>query len=215
MHHPHLLFDLDGTLTDSRLGITRAIQVALRAEGIEEPDLRRLEVFIGPPLLQSFMTHYGFDEARAWRAVEAYRGYFRATGLYENEVYAGIRELLAELQAAGRRLYLVTAKPRVFAVEILRHFALAEFFTALHGSELDGTRADKTELLRFVLETEGLAPESCLMLGDREHDLIAAQANGVAAVALGYGFGSREELERQRPAFHFHSVPALRQGFGL
>jgi phosphoglycolate phosphatase len=141
--------------------------------------------------------------------------YFRATGLYENEVYAGIRDLLADLQAAGRRLYLVTAKPRVFAVEILRHFALTEFFTALHGSELDGTRADKTELLRFVLETEGLAPESCLMLGDREHDLIAAQANGVAAVALGYGFGSREELERHCPAFHFHSVAALRQGFGL
>ncbi|KTT31489.1 HAD family hydrolase [Pseudomonas oryzihabitans] len=215
MHHPNLLFDLDGTLTDSRLGITRAIQVALRAEGIDEPDLRALEVFIGPPLLQSFMAHYGFDEARAWRAVEAYRVYFRTTGLYENEVYAGIRELLAGLHAAGRRLYLVTAKPWVFAQEILRHFALTDYFTALYGSELDGTRGDKTELLRHVLATEALAPETCLMLGDREHDLIAARENGVAAVALGYGFGSREELERQRPAFHFHSVAALRQGFGL
>ena len=209
MQHSTLLFDLDGTLTDPREGITRSVQYALAKLGIDEPDLTALEHFIGPPLLQCFMSTYGLDEGTGWQVVNHYRERFRVTGLYENRVFEGVPALLDALQVQGRTLYIATSKPTVFAAEIARHFGFDRYFTRIYGSELDGTRTNKVELLAHLLESEGLAPEATLMIGDRKHDLIGARSNGLQAVAVGYGFGSREELLGEAPAYHFETLADL------
>ncbi|WP_372874969.1 HAD family hydrolase [Pseudomonas sp.] len=214
MHYQNILFDLDGTLTDPRVGITRSVQHALAQLGIDEPDLQALEHFIGPPLLQCFMHTYGFDEARAWRAVGHYRERFAEVGLYENQLFAGVNELLQLLGEQGRTLYIATSKPRVFAVEIARHFDFARHFRLIYGSELDGTRTDKVELLAYLLEREGLSANSTLMIGDRKHDLIGARRNGLDAAAVGYGFGSRAELQAEAPTYHFQTLAELHRAFG-
>ncbi len=213
MHQSTVLFDLDGTLTDPRVGITRSIQHALAQLGIDEPDLAKLEPFIGPPLLQAFMQYYGFDEARAWEAVGHYRERFKVTGLYENRVFEGVPEMLDALNAQGRTLYIATSKPTVFAREIARHFGFDRHFKVIYGSELDGTRTDKVELIRHLLAEEGLAPADCLMVGDRKHDLIGAHRNGLQAVGIGYGFGSHAELMAESPAWYFATLAELQQAF--
>ncbi|WP_438281897.1 HAD family hydrolase [Pseudomonas alabamensis] len=213
MHQHTILFDLDGTLTDPRLGITRSIQHALARLGIDEPDLTRLEPFIGPPLLQAFMQFYGFDEAKAWDAVNHYRERFRVTGLYENQVFEGIPALLSTLAGQGRTLYIATSKPWEFAREIARHFAFDRHFKMIYGSELDGTRTDKVELIRHLLDEERLDPAQTLMIGDRKHDLIGARSNGLQSVAVSYGFGSREELLAESPDFHFETLAQLHAAF--
>ncbi len=209
MQWTHVLFDLDGTLTDPKVGITRSIQYALAQMGIHEPDPDTLVHFIGPPLHGAFMSEYGFDEAEAWQAVEHYRVRFRAEGLYENVPYPGIHALLQALVECGLKLYMATSKPWVFANAIGRHFDMTGYFQAIYGSELDGVRTDKSELIGHLLATEGLRAEDCLMIGDRRHDLIGARANGVAAGGVLYGYGSREELEREAPAYLFESVADL------
>jgi len=213
MHQHTILFDLDGTLTDPRLGITRSIQHALAKLGIAEPDLTRLEPFIGPPLLQAFMQFYGFDEAKAWDAVNHYRERFRVTGLYENQVFEGIPALLSTLAGQGRTLYIATSKPWEFAREIARHFAFDQHFKMIYGSELDGTRTNKVELIRHLLDEERLDPAQTLMIGDRKHDLIGARSNGLQSVAVGYGFGSRDELLAESPDFHFETLAQLHAAF--
>jgi phosphoglycolate phosphatase len=213
MHYQNILFDLDGTLTDPREGITRSIQYALAKLGVDEPDLQKLEHFIGPPLLQAFMQFYHFDEAKAWEAVNFYRERFKVTGLYENEVFEGVIELLQTLESQGRHLYVATSKPWEFAREIARHFDFAKHFKVIYGSELDGTRTNKVELIRHLLDEEGLDPAQTLMIGDRKHDLIGAKANGLDVVAVGYGFGSREELEAEAPTYHFDTLAELHRAF--
>ncbi|GFM67234.1 5'-nucleotidase [Pseudomonas cichorii] len=213
MHYQNILFDLDGTLTDPRLGITRSIQFALAKLGIDEPDITRLEHFIGPPLLQAFMQFYDMDEARAWEAVGFYRERFKVTGLYENQVFDGVPELLETLSDQGRTLYIATSKPWVFAREIARHFDFAKYFKVIYGSELDGTRTDKVELIAHLLEQEGLDPKQTLMIGDRKHDLMGGLRNGLDVAAVGYGFGSHEELTAQSPTYHFVTMPEMREAF--
>lgn len=213
MHYPHILFDLDGTLTDPREGITRSVQFALARLDIDEPDLQALEHFIGPPLLQCFMHSYGFDEATAWQAVRHYRERFAAVGLYENQLFAGVAELLQLLGEQGRRLYIATSKPRVFAEQITRHFDLDRHFQGIYGSELDGSRTDKAELIGHLLAAEQLQPAQCLMVGDRKHDLIGARRNGLDAAAVGYGFGSVEELLAEAPTYHFPTLADLHRAF--
>ena len=213
MHYQNILFDLDGTLTDPREGITRSIQYALGKLGIDEPDLTALEHFIGPPLLQQFMHAYAFDEPRAWEAVNHYRERFRVTGLYENQVFEGVVELLETLVAQGRHLYIATSKPWEFAREIARHFDFARHFKVIYGSELDGTRTDKVELIRHILEQEQLDPAHTLMIGDRKHDLLGGKLNGLDVAAVGYGFGSRAELAAEQPTYHFDTLAQLQAAF--
>ncbi|WP_268798666.1 HAD family hydrolase [Pseudomonas huanghezhanensis] len=213
MHYQNILFDLDGTLTDPREGITRSIQFALSKLGIEEPDITALEHFIGPPLLQQFMRSYNFDEAKAWEAVGFYRERFKVTGLYENLVFDGVFELLETLSDQGRNLFIATSKPWVFAQEIARHFDFARHFKLIYGSELDGTRTDKVELIRHVLDEEELDPQQTLMIGDRKHDLIGGKRNGLDVAAVGYGFGSREELTAEAPTYHFDTLKELHEAF--
>lgn len=213
MHYQNVLFDLDGTLTDPREGITRSIQYGLSKMGIDEPDLSKLEHFIGPPLLQAFMATYGFDEARAWEAMGFYRERFAVTGLYENHVFDGVTPLLGELVGQGRQLFIATSKPQVYAREIARHFDFARHFKVIYGSELDGTRTHKVELIRHLLTEQGLDPAQTLMIGDRKHDLIGARENGLDAAAVGYGFGSFEELSAFAPTYHFQTLVQLHQAF--
>ena len=213
MDYPNVLFDLDGTLTDPREGITRSIQYGLSKMGIDEPDLTKLEHFIGPPLLQAFMATYGFDEAKAWEAMGFYRERFAVTGLYENEVFEGVTPLLETLVAQGRQLFIATSKPQVYAREIARHFDFARHFKVIYGSELDGTRTNKVELIRHLMAEQGLNPAHTLMIGDRKHDLIGARDNGLDAAAVGYGFGSFEELNSFAPKYHFQTLTELHQAF--
>ena len=148
---------------------------------------------IGPPLLQSFEEMLG-DPAEAERALALYRERFGEVGLFENEVYPGIVDVLAECQARGLRLFVATSKPVVYAERISEHFGLSRFFEAVCGAELDGTRSDKTGLLAWVLAEHGLEPAGTVMIGDRRHDIIGARNNGMRAIGVTYVYGGRAGL---------------------
>ena len=198
-------------------GRKSAAELLFKLAAIRAPkthrDLTKLEHFIGPPLLQAFMQFYGFDEAKAWEAVNFYRERFKVTGLYENHVFDGVMPLLEDLNGQGRQLYVATSKPWVFAREIARHFDFAKHFKVIYGSELDGTRTNKVELIAHLMAEEGLDPATTLMIGDRKHDLIGARSNGVDAAAVGYGFGSYEELNAEAPTWHFETLAEMHQAF--
>ena len=189
-----VFFDLDGTLTDSGPGITASVAYALEKLGTEPPARETLRCFIGPPLLQSFARFCGFDEAKCREAVRLYREYFTAGGMFENSVYPGIPEALAELRAAGFRLAVATSKPELFSREIVAHFGLAGCFEAVCGAAMDETRTEKADVLRYALDTLGVKAEESLMVGDREHDVLGAKALGMPCVGVLWGYGSREEL---------------------
>lgn len=191
----HLLFDLDGTLTDPREGILRSMQHALARLGAEVPSEAHLERYIGPPLRDTFRDLLPGRASEVERAVDLYREHFVPVGMFENRVYPGIPALLQALVDAGRRLHLCTSKPHPFARRILEHFRLDRFFASIHGSELDGTRNEKGELVAYLLRQEGLAPARCLMLGDRRFDVEAAAQCGIASVGVLWGYGSRSELQ--------------------
>lgn len=206
-----LLFDLDGTLTDPRDGITRCVQFALARQHIHVADLSELECYIGPPLKESFMRFHGLDAAQAGQAVTDYRERFADVGMYENRVYAGIPALLDALKTDGRRLFVVTSKPWFYARPIVEHFGLAPYFRAIHGSEMDGTRTDKRELIGHVLHEQAITPSRAIMIGDRSYDMIGAHHNGVAGIAVGYGYGGTAELQATNPSRCCESVAALRR----
>jgi phosphoglycolate phosphatase len=202
MKKPNLLFDLDGTLTDSCPGIVACIRHALRAMEFtyrEDDDLRWC---LGPPLHRSFAKILGTeDSATVMKAVHLYRERFTQKGMFENEVYPDIRNTLESLSQAGHGLFVATSKPRIYAEKILRHFELERFFKHIYGSELDGTLSDKPALIAHVLRSEGLEAHDSYMFGDREHDALGARLNGVTAVGVLWGYGSREELTKAQVAF--------------
>jgi phosphoglycolate phosphatase len=190
-----VLLDLDGTLTDPRDGIVRSIRHALERLGAPCPPDDHLVRYIGPPLRASFGELLGTrDRARMDQAVALYRERYRPIGLFENAVYDGIPQALDALRAGGHRLILCTAKPAEYAEEILVHFGLRGAFAAVHGAELDGTRVDKAELMAWLLPREDVDPADAVMVGDREHDVVAARANGVRALGVLWGYGSAAEL---------------------
>jgi len=207
----NLIFDLDGTLIEPKTGITRAIAHALKYFGIylSESDYDSLTPFIGPPLTESFSRYYGFDEARAKDAVAKYREYYSVTGLFECSLYPGITELLTHFHQAGIPIYLATSKPQIFAETLLKHLHLDHFFTLIAGSTLDHTRDQKSQVLDWLLSQEHLKPEECLMIGDRHYDVEGARACGIDTVAVGYGYGSKEEFDACAPAYRAESVEAL------
>ena len=189
----HIFFDLDGTLTDPKPGITGSIQYALQRLDLPVPSQDDLTWCIGPPLRASFVTLLG-GETLADRAVALYRERFSDTGLYENSVYPDIEHILAALRATPRRLFVATSKPRVFAERIIDHFGLSSYFEQIFGSELDGTRVNKGDLLAYAIESTGVDPSQALMIGDRSHDIAGAKSNGIRGVGVLYGYGSEDEL---------------------
>lgn len=188
-----VLFDLDGTLTDPKEGITRSVQYALEALGRPVPPMEELLWTIGPPLRWNFVKLLG-SEALADEGVRLYRERFAEIGLFENDVIEGVPALLDGLLAEGRRLYVATSKPHVFARRIIVHFGLEDRFAAIYGSELDGTNADKRDLFRMIVAKERFDAGDAVMVGDREHDVIGASASGIPTIGVRWGYGSDEEL---------------------
>lgn len=196
MSYQYLLFDLDGTLTDSADGIINSVIHALQKKGIPVPAREALFPFVGPPLADSFMKYFGMTQEEAVASIEDYREYFRDRGWCENTVYDGIPKVLAQLRAQGKHLIVATSKPDVFSERILQHFDLAKYFDLIVGSTLDGRISRKGQVISLVLDRIGREHRSeMIMVGDREHDVIGAKENGLPCVGVLYGYGSREELE--------------------
>lgn len=210
----HILFDLDGTLTDPKEGITKSVRHALNHYGIQVEDLDSLCPFIGPPLTDSYKKFYGFSDQQAWEGVLVYREYFSVKGWLENKEYPGIREMLQSLKDAGKVLLVATSKPEEFAVRILEHFKLAEYFDFIGGADMEETRGRKADVIRYVLEQCGLgegqeALSGAVMVGDREHDVLGARECGLECVGVLYGYGSREEMEACKASHVVETVEEL------
>lgn len=196
-----VLFDLDGTLTDPKEGITKSIQYSLKSFGIEE-DLDNLEQFIGPPLHDSFKDYYNFDDEKATKAVEKYREYFSDKGIFENKIYENIKEVLEVLYKNGKILLVATSKPTVFAETILEYFRIDKYFRYIAGSNLDGTRVNKNEVIEYVLELCNVTDkEKVIMVGDRKYDIIGANKVGIDSIGVLYGYGSIDEISTSNPTY--------------
>jgi len=209
----NILFDLDGTLTDSSLGITRCVQYALQQLDRPIPAADDLLFCIGPPLFESFSTLLpGEPPGQAQEAVRLYRERYDREGKFENRVYADIPEALTELREQGYSLFVATAKPEIFARQILDHFDLSSSFDGIYGSRLDGGLGDKGELIGHILQEERLDRETTLMVGDRKHDMLGARACAVAGIGVTYGYGSQDELTEAGADYLVHAplaIPAL------
>ena len=194
----YYFFDLDGTLTDPALGITNSFVHALKFFGLEVPSYEKLCTFIGPPLVATFQNEFGFDDEKSMEGVKKYREYFAQKGIFENKVYEGIENVLAQLQSKGKHLVVATSKPEEYSVKILEHFKLAQYFEHICGSNMDETRSKKEEVIAYAMEKCGIGDgekSKVLMIGDREHDIIGAKKNGIKSCGVLYGYGSRKELE--------------------
>ena len=191
-----ILFDLDGTLTNPREGIIGSVRYALVQEGYDAPPAEELLWVIGPPLRNSFGRLTGCSDAGANRLLDRYRERYSPVGLFENTVFPEIPAVLQALVAAGKSLYLATSKPAVYAKKILQHFQLASYFSGIHGAELDGTRDAKADVIAHVLATHALDVGDCVMIGDREHDIIGASTHQMQSIGVLYGFGSEDELRQ-------------------
>ena len=213
MKYKNIIFDLDGTVTDSKPGIVKGVQYALHCYGVEEPDLDKLTSFVGPPLYKSFMNYLGCSEDEAKEVVECYREYYAETGLYENALYDGIEALLYMLKEKGYRLLIASSKPRIYVKRILSYFRVMRYFDIVEGSELDSSRTDKAELLSYVLAKWDLKADECVMVGDRKHDVMGAKANGMDSIAVGYGYGSEDELSKAGPTYFFSTIEELKNFF--
>lgn len=212
MFYTHILFDLDGTLTDPKIGITRAVAHALKSFEIvvNEDALDTLTPFIGPPLIDSFKAFYGFSDEEAISAIKIFRTYYSDKGLYENIPYPGIESLLKLLSARDIKLYIATSKPTVYAEKILEHFGLLKYFRRVAGSEMNHSRIHKSEVIQWLLKAEDIPTETALMVGDRRYDIEGARACHIACIAVGYGYGSEEEFDAARPAYRARTVEQLK-----
>ena len=208
----NILIDLDGTLTDPKAEIHRSIRYALKKLGQLLADEVDLDWTIGPPLKASLAKLLNTqDDDLAEQALLAYRERFSVTGLFENEVYPTVADTLQQLKAQGYQLFLATAKPTIFAKQILVHFQLDQYFTEMYGSELTGERTHKADLIAYILEQENLDAAECIMVGDRQYDIMGARANGIETIAVNYGYGTARELVQAQPIVQisqFHELIA-------
>ncbi len=203
----NFLFDLDGTLTDPKIGITTCVAYAAKKEGLGEYDPEIFLPFIGPPLKQMFMSYFNVDDEAGDRLLKYYRERFSTVGLFENAVYVGIEKMLSSFRE--KDLYVATSKPEVFSVRILEKFNLKKYFKKVYGSALDGKHTDKRELISHLINSENLSPDECMMIGDRKYDIIGAKQNGIKSVGVLYGYGSREEIIQATPDYIAESVDGL------
>jgi len=190
----HILFDLDGTITNPELGITNAYRAAITGLGLEMPSKAFLRSLIGPPLEDAFTKNLQLAETDVKAAVTYFRTYFETTGIKENVEYAGVELMLQTLKERGKKLFIATSKPEVFAKRVIENFALTTYFSGIYGSNLDGTRSDKAEVIKYAIESADIIAENAIMVGDREHDIIGAQKNSIPAIGVTYGFGTKEQL---------------------
>jgi Predicted phosphatases len=205
-----VFFDLDGTLTDPKQGITRSVQYALAQLGIREDNLDNLTPFIGPPLTDSFNEYYQLSTEQTQQAIEHYRTRFSSKGIYENDPLPGIAELLQQLTERDIRLFVATSKPTEYAQSILANFQLAEYFEYVSGSFFDGSRTDKAEVIAHIFATyPELDREQTIMVGDRKFDVLGAQANTIDVVAVDYGYALVHELALAAPTYRVATVDEL------
>lgn len=209
-HFSHILFDLDGTLTDPRLGIGNSLKYALRQMQIDGYSEEILNRFVGPPLQEGFKNLFGLNERNTNLAVEHFRTYFGEKGLYENQPYAGITELLEELHLSGKRVYVVTSKLEKYAKIIIRHFEFDRYIDDLQGAEYSGKHSGKGQLIGELMERNRFLPSSSVvMIGDTHYDIIGAKEQNISSIAVGYGFGTQETLSSCNPDFMAGSVDEL------
>lgn len=208
-----VLFDLDGTLTDPKLGITRCIQYALSELGYKLPDADELHWCIGPPLKDSFSQLLKTsDDTLIEQAISLYRHRFATIGLFENSLYPQIAEVIKAIRFAGYKTFVATSKPYIYATQIIEYFGLSLLFDGVYGSEFDGTRSRKGDLIQHILLTENLSPSTVVMVGDRSHDIIGAKHHHLASIGVTYGYGTEEELKGHGADFIAHSpsdIPRL------
>lgn len=205
-----ILFDLDGTLTDSKEGIIKSVQYALGKMGITVEDREKLVPFIGPPLLYSFQHFYGLTQEEAHTAIGYYREYFERDGIFDNRVYDGMPALLQELHAKGKCLLVATSKPTIYADPIVRHYGMGDYFHAIIGASTDGTRTEKGQVIEEALRHTTTPKERILMVGDREHDVIGAREHDIDVAAVGFGYGTEAERRLHRPDYYCETVADLR-----
>lgn len=211
MRYDHLLFDLDGTLSDPKEGITRSVQYALKHFGIEVEDLDTLEPFIGPPLQDSFRDFYNFSPEKADEACDQYHDYFIREGWYQNELYPDIIPLLDDLRSAGATLYVATSKPEPLAKRILKHFGIDNRFKYIAGDTMERTRSAKSDVLRHLLQFAHITDKnSCAMIGDRRFDIEGASSVGISSIGILYGYGDAPELIHAGATHIVSSIEALR-----
>ena len=210
----YYLFDLDGTLVDPGVGITSGVQYALKHFGIEVEDRRQLYSFIGPPLLDSFMEFFNLNEMQAKEAIDYYREYYGATGLFENTVYPGIKTVLDQLKSQGKMIALATSKPEAFAEQILVHYQLTDYFDYIGGATFDGVRSHKLDVIRYVLQALGNPPsDQVVMVGDRKFDVLAGNELSLTTVGVLYGYGSQAELQAAKADYIIAKPTDLLQVF--
>lgn len=212
--YQYLLFDLDGTLTNPKEGITKCVQYALRSFGIEEPDLDKLEPFIGPPLLDSFMEYYNMTPEQARTALEKYRERFRDIGIFENEVFPGVPEMLEILQKKGKKLVIASSKPEEYVLRILEKYGIRAFFHEVVGASMDEKRSAKADVIEEAFRRLQITEEKkaqVLMIGDRKHDVEGAKACGIHCLGVYVGFAKPGELEQAGADYIVHTVEEMSQ----
>ena len=209
----NILIDLDGTLTDPKVGITTSARYGLAKVGHPIAESENIDCIIGPPLKASLakILNVSVDDDLAEQALLGYRERFAVTGLFENEVFENVAETLKQLQKQGYRLFLATAKPEIYAKRILEHFNLLQYFEYPYGSELTGERTNKGDLIEYILQQEKLDPKECLMIGDREHDILGARRNGIETIAVENGYGSKAELDEAQPKARIQQFSQITQ----
>ncbi|HEM3512194.1 HAD family hydrolase [Streptococcus suis] len=206
-----ILFDLDGTLTDSGQGILNSVAYALEKMGIEEPDTANLNRFIGPPLYESFSRFYQLNPEDTQSAVDAFRVYFKEKGMFENQLYPGIIPLLEELRTAGKTLVIATSKPEIFAKQILEHFGIAHYFDVIAGASLDSSRISKADVIGYAINQLEAFPNNAVMIGDREHDIEGARRHQLPAIGVLYGYGNKQEFEKAGATMIVETVQDLKR----
>ncbi len=209
MNYKYIIFDLDGTVTDSAEGIINSVKYSLKKMGIEETDSSKPESFIGPPLTDSYRKYYGLNADESEKAVKFYREYYAEKGIEENRLYSGIKELLKKNISNGLNNFIATTKPLYFAEKVLKQFSIESLFTDITGSNMDGSMTDKGELINSLIERNKLNKSQTLMIGDRDYDIIGAKKNSIASCAVLYGYGSEEELMTTSPDHICRSVDEL------
>ena len=206
-----ILFDLDGTLTDSAPGVTNSIRYALSKFGITEDDPRKLLRFIGSGLDDSFREIYSFSDQQASDAVDYYREYFREIGINEHTIYPGIKDLLSDLSEQGCRLCTATLKPKIFTEIILKHYEIFDVLQVIGAPDLSEKRINKSVIIKRVLEKlPNVNLSETVMVGDRDHDIEGAKENGIASIAVSWGYGSEEEIRNSDPDYIANNVKGLR-----
>ena len=195
-NYKYILFDFDGTIADTSLGVINATLYALKSFGIEvDSPMVSLRRFIGPPLNYSFNTFYGLQGDDIQKAISAFREYYSSKGIYECRIYEGIEELLKQLKANGKKVILATSKPTMFALQILERFNLNQYFDFISGAELDESRVEKPEVINYAIKQYGIDTSEAVMIGDRIYDIQGATSFGMDSIGVLHGFGEKEEFE--------------------